>query len=224
MKVILFGATGMVGQGVLRECLLAPEVEKVLSIVRTPTGRSDSKVRELVRRDFLDLADLADEFAGYDACFYCLGVSSVGMSEPDYTRVSYDYPMAAARTLAEVNPELTFVYVSGLGTDGTERGRRMWARVKGRTENALIALLPNAYAFRPGFIQPLHGVRSKTRWYRLLYAVISPLAPLLRRLFPRGVTTTEQLGIAMLAVAERGFPRRVLENRDLTGFGPTTPR
>ncbi|MBE1484857.1 NAD-dependent epimerase/dehydratase family protein [Plantactinospora soyae] len=220
MKVILFGATGMVGQGVLRECLLDPRVEAVLSVLRTPTGRRDAKLRELVRKDFLDFTDLADEFAGYDACFYCLGVSSVGMNEPDYTRVTYDFALAAARTLAEVNPELTFVYVSGQGTDGTEQGRTMWARVKGRTENALIALLPNAYAFRPGFIQPLHGVRSKTRLYRLLYALITPLGGLLRRLFPRSVTTTEQLGIAMLSVAEHGFPRHVLENRDLTGFGP----
>jgi uncharacterized protein YbjT (DUF2867 family) len=219
MKVILFGATGMVGQGVLRECLLDPRVEAVLSVLRTPTGQRDPKLRELVRKDFLDLRDVAGEFSGYDACFFCLGVSSFGMSEPDYTRVTYDFTMAAARTLAEVSPELTFVYVSGQGTDGTEQGRSMWARVKGRTENALIALLPRAYAFRPGFIQPLHGVRSKTRWYRLLYVMISPFAALLRRLFPRSITTTEQLGIAMLAVAEHGFPRRVLENRDLTGFG-----
>jgi uncharacterized protein YbjT (DUF2867 family) len=195
MKVILFGATGMVGQGVLRECLLDPEVERVL--------------------DFSDFTDVADELVGYDACLYCLGVSSVGMSEADYTRVTYDFTMAAARTLATVNPELTFIYISGQGTNGTERGRSMWARVKGRTENALIALLPNAYAFRPGFIQPVHGARSKTRSYRLVYAVTAPLAPLLRRLFPRGVTTTEQLALAMLRVAKHGYPKRVLENRDL---------
>ncbi|MBF9134363.1 epimerase [Plantactinospora sp. S1510] len=224
MKVILFGATGMVGQGVLRECLLDPRVESVLSVVRTPTGRRDPKLRELVRKDFLDFTDVAGEFAGYDACFFCLGISSFGMSEPDYTRVTYDFTMAAARMLAQVNPELTFVYVSGQGTDGTEQGRSMWARVKGRTENALIALLPNAYAFRPGFIQPLHGVRSRTRWYRLLYTLISPFAALPRRLFPHSVTTTEQLGIAMLTVAEHGFPRHVLENRDLTGFGPQARR
>ncbi|GIG89405.1 NAD-dependent epimerase/dehydratase family protein [Plantactinospora endophytica] len=219
MKVILFGATGMVGQGVLRECLRDPRVASVLAVVRAPTGRSDPKLRELVWPDFLDFSGAADEFAGADACFFCLGVSSVRMSEADYTRVTHDVTMAAARVLAEVSPELTFVYVSGQGTDGTEQSRTMWARVKGRTENELIALLPNAYAFRPGFIQPLHGIRSKTGLYRVLYALIGPLAPVLRRAFPRAVTTTEQIGLAMLDVAERGYPRRVLENRDLTTFG-----
>jgi uncharacterized protein YbjT (DUF2867 family) len=216
MRVILFGATGMVGQGVLRECLLDPDVEAVLAVGRGPTGRQDPKLRELVHQDFLDFTGVAGEFAGYDACFYCLGVSSAGMGEQDYTRVTYDFTMAAARTLAQLNPDLTFVYVSGQGTDGTERGGSMWARVKGRTENALIALLPNAYAFRPGFIQPMHGATSKTRWYRLLYAVTTPLVPALRRLFPRFVTSTEQLGLAMLRVARRGYPTHVLDGRDLT--------
>ncbi|MGI5147719.1 epimerase [Plantactinospora sp. CA-294935] len=219
MKVILFGATGMVGQGVLRECLRDPRVGSVLAVVRTPTGQRDPKLRELVWTDFLDFTGAAEEFAGADACFFCLGVSSFRMSEADYTRVTYDVTMAAARVLADASPGLTFVYVSGQGADSTERGRTMWARVKGRTENELLRLLPNGYAFRPGFIQPLHGIRSKTRSYRVLYALIAPLAPALRRAFPRAVTTTEQIGLAMLGVAERGYPRRVLENRDLTTFG-----
>ncbi|MDG4789672.1 epimerase [Micromonospora sp. WMMD1102] len=219
MKVILFGATGMVGQGVLRECLRDPRVESVLSVVRAPSGRPDPKLRELVWADFLDFSAAAGDFAGADACFFCLGVSSFRMSEADYTRITHDMTLAAARVLADVNPELTFVYVSGQGADSTERGRTMWARVKGRTENELFRLLPNAYAFRPGIIQPLHGIRSKTRLYRAGYVLLAPLGPVLRRAFPRSVTSTEQLGVAMLAVAERGHPRRVLENRDLTAAG-----
>jgi uncharacterized protein YbjT (DUF2867 family) len=215
MRVILFGATGMIGQGVLRECLLAPDVEAVLAVVRAPSGRADPKLHELVHADFTDFTAVAGEFAGYDACLYCLGVSSAGMSEADYTRVTYDMPLAAARAMAEANPDVTFVYVSGAGTDSTERGRSMWARVKGRAENALIALLPNAYAVRPGFIQPVHGATSRTRWYRILYAVLRPVVPLLRRLFPRAVLTTEELGRAMLRVGRDGYPTRVLETGDL---------
>ena len=218
MRVVLFGASGMVGQGVLRECLLDPEVERVRSVVRRPTGVTHPKLTELVHDDFTDFDGLAGEFAGAGACFYCLGVSAAGMSEAQYTRITYDYTMAAARTLARVNPELTFVYVTGQGTDSTEHGRRMWARVKGRTENALFDLFPHAYAFRPGFIQPMHGEKARTRWYRYAYAVMAPVAPLLRRLFPRSVTTTEQVGRAMLHVARSGAPQRILHNRDLTSL------
>jgi uncharacterized protein YbjT (DUF2867 family) len=171
----------------------------------------------------LDLTGVAAEFAGYDACLYCLGVSSAGMNEADYTRITYDMTMAVARTLAELNPDIAFVFVSGRGTDGTERGNSMWARVKGRTENALIALLPRAYAVRPGFIQPVHGARSRTRWYRLAYVVLNPLVPLLRRLFPRDVLTTEQIGLAMLRVAKDGYPGRVLESRDLSVAAAPAP-
>jgi uncharacterized protein YbjT (DUF2867 family) len=190
----------------------------VLAVGRTPTGRHDAKLRELVHADLTDLSPVAGRFAGYDACFFCLGVSSAGMSEADYTRVTYDFTLAAARALASVSPDATFVYVSGQGTDGTERGRSMWARVKGRTENALIALLPHAYAVRPGFIQPVHGARSRTTWYRWAYAVMRPFAPLARRLFPRSVLTTAELGLVMLRLARDGFPTRVLETRDLTAL------
>jgi uncharacterized protein YbjT (DUF2867 family) len=219
VKVIVFGATGMVGQGVLRECLLDPDVTSVLVIGRTATGQEHPKLREIVHRDLLDLSAIEGDLSGWDACFFCLGVSSVRMSETDYRRITYDLTMSVARTLAAHNPDMTFVYVSGQGTDSTERGRSMWARVKGETENALIALPFQAYAFRPGYIQPMHGVTSKTRWYAVAYRLIgTPLYPVLRRLFPGSATTTEQVGRAMLAVARRGAPKRVLETRDINAL------
>jgi uncharacterized protein YbjT (DUF2867 family) len=213
MRVIVFGATGMVGQGVLRECLLAPDVTGVLVVTRSPTGVNHPKLTEALLTDFTDLSPIASELTGYDACFYCLGVSSVGMDEAAYTRVSYDFPMAAARALHGRNPDLTFVYVSGSGTGANSR--LMWARVKGRTENEILELFPNGYAFRPGFIQPMHGVRSKTRWYNTAYAVTAPLVPFFRRVAPRLVTTTDALGRAMLRAARTGFPNRVVTNADM---------
>jgi uncharacterized protein YbjT (DUF2867 family) len=216
MKVVIFGASGMVGQGVLRECLLDPEIEQVLSVVRKPTGQSDLKLRELVHTDFVDFSAIESELSGYDACFFCLGVSSAGMTEAEYTRVTYDITLAAARTLVKMSPGMTFEYISGTGTDSSEKGRSMWARVKGKTENALLALpFKAAYMFRPGFIQPLHGIQSKTRVYRVLYAVSKPLLPVLKTFFPQQVITTEQLGRAMIAVARRGYPKRVLEMKDI---------
>ncbi|MFI9595249.1 NAD-dependent epimerase/dehydratase family protein [Nonomuraea sp. NPDC052265] len=208
MRVIIFGATGMVGRGVLRECLLDERVTAVLTVGRSPTGIVHGKLREIVHADLADLSPIEDELSGYDACFFCLGVSSAGMSERDYRRVTYDYTLAAGTTLARLSPSSTFVYVSGAGTD--EQGRAMWARVKGATENALLALPFHAYMFRPGYIQPMHGVTSRTRWYRLAYVVSAPLYPLLRRLFPAQVTTTERIGQAMITVAERGAPEHVL--------------
>jgi uncharacterized protein YbjT (DUF2867 family) len=219
MKVILFGASGMVGQGVLRECLADPDVERVLAIVRSPTGQSHDKLEELVHGDFFDFSALAAKLGGWDACFYCLGVSSAGMKEAEYRKVTYDVTLAAARVLAKENPGMTFVYVSGQGTDSTEKGRSMWARVKGETENALGRLPFKATVlFRPGFIQPLHGIRSKTALYRVVYAVFGPLYPALKRLFPKAVTNTEQVGRAMLAVAKRGAPKAILENRDINAL------
>jgi uncharacterized protein YbjT (DUF2867 family) len=213
MKVVLFGATGMVGQGALREALLAADVDEVLAVVRTPTGVSHPKLREVRADDFADLTPIRDELATYDACFYCLGVSAVGLDEAAYTRVSYDYPMAAARIFAELNPQATFVYVSGAGTNPD--GRQMWARVKGRTEREIIDLLPHGYAFRPGLIQPTYGVRSKTRWYNAVYTVAAPLLPLLDRVAPRYVTTTDRVGRAMLRAACTGFSNRIVENANL---------
>ena len=219
MNVLLFGASGMVGQGVLRECLLDPEVQRVLSIGRSVTGQRHQKLRELVHEDFLDFSTLEAELSGFDACFFCLGVSSAGMTEERYRRVTYDITMAAAQTLLKLNSEMTFIYVSGMGTDSTEQGRVMWARVKGKTENALLRLPFKAqYMFRPAFIQPLHGIRSKTKLYRAFYAILGPVYPLVRMLFPKYVTTTEQVGRAMIKVAKQGAPKSVLENWDINSI------
>jgi uncharacterized protein YbjT (DUF2867 family) len=213
VKVIIFGATGMVGQGVLRESLLAKDVEEVLTVLRKPTGVRHSKLRELIVTDFADLSPVADQLAGYDACFYCLGVSSVGMDEAEYTRISYDFPIAAARVLAELNPDLTFIYVSGAGTNPA--GRQMWQRVKGRTEAAVIEMFPNGYAARPGIIRPTHGATSKTRLYNNAYTVLNPVLSLLERVAPKYATSTDRLGRAMLQAARGKFARHILENRDL---------
>src|ERR1700761_3564620 len=185
MKIVLFGATGMVGQGVLRECLAAQDVDEVLVVGRTTLGMRHPKLREVVHQDFFDYASIEPELLGYDACFFCLGVSAAGMDEARYSHLTYDLTLAAANTLVRLNPSMVFVYVSGAGTDSTEQGRSMWARVKGRTENALQRLPFRAvYLFRPGFIEPAHGERSKTAMSRMVYAVTRPLVPLLRALFP----------------------------------------
>ena len=218
MKVILFGATGMVGQGVLRECLLDPAVERVLAVGRSPAGQVHAKLSELVRADLFNLSPVEGELAGWDACFFCLGVSSAGMKEQDYTHVTYDLTLAVARLLARLNPGMTFVYVSGAGTDGSERGRSMWARVKGRTENALLALPLKACMFRPAFIHPMHGVVSRTRLYRVVYTAIGPLYPVWKRLFPAFVTTTEKVKKAILRVAREGPPKAVLENAEINAL------
>ncbi len=212
MKILLFGATGMVGQGVLRECLNATDVELVQTVGRTSTGQRHPKLREVVQKDLFDYSGVESSLQGFDACFFCLGISSAGMTEAQYRHVTYDLTLAAASVLARLNPGMTFVYVSGSGTDSTEKGRSMWARVKGATENALLRLPFKAvYLFRPGAIQPLHGIRSKTALYRVLYVVLAPVFGIARRLAPRWVLTTENLGQAMLAAARRGSGREVLE-------------
>jgi uncharacterized protein YbjT (DUF2867 family) len=214
MKVVLFGATGMVGQGVLRECLGDAGVERVVTIGRRATGQKHPKLREIERTDLTAYDDLAPDLAGTDACFFCLGVSSAGMSETEYRRVTYDIAVAAARAIVEKNPGSTFVYVSGTGTDA--ESRTMWARVKGAAENAIFAMpFKAAFAFRPAFIRPMHGIKSRTAAYRIFYAVLWPFFPLIRALFPRQITTTELVGVAMLNVARRGFGKRVLENDDI---------
>jgi uncharacterized protein YbjT (DUF2867 family) len=216
MKVILFGATGMVGQGVLRECLLDPEVTAVLSIVRSSNGAPHPKFREITHHDFWSYDDIAPELTGFDACFFCLGVSSNGMKEADYERVTCGITVAAAQTLCRLNPGMTFVFVSGAGADSSERGRLMWARVKGKTENALLRVpFAAVYVFRPGFIQPLHGIKSRTPLYRLLYSALKPVFPWLTRTFPGHILTTEQIGRAMLAVARNGAPKRILGTHEI---------
>ncbi len=181
-------------------------------------GLEHPKLREIVRADLYDLTPIADQLSGYDACLFCLGVSSTGMSEEAYGRVTFDLTLSVARTLADVNPGMRFIYVSGAGTDSSEQGRMMWARVKGRTENALLKLPLDAYMFRPAFIQPQHGVRSKTTLYRSMYAVTRPLYPVLRRIAPRMVTSSETLGRAMVAVAANGAPKRILETSDINAI------
>ncbi len=216
MNIILFGASGMVGQGVLRECLRDADVQNVLIIGRSTSGRQHAKLREIVHADLADYSAIASQLSGYDACFFCLGVSSAGMREAEYSRITYDFTIAAAETLVKLNPGMTFIYVSGASTDSSERGGSMWARVKGKTENALLRLpFKAAYMFRPGAIQPMHGIKSKTRSYRILYGLMAPLMPALNAWFPKYVTTTEKLGRAMLRVAKVGAGRRVLESADI---------
>lgn len=191
----------MVGHGTLRACLRDDEVTEVLAVIRRPLTLEHPKLRQIVHDDFTDYTAIEDQLRNLDACFFCLGVSALGLDEQEYTRVTHDYTLAAARTLHTANPALTFVYVSGAGTDNTGRGRQMWARVKGRTENELLAMLMRAYMFRPGYIQPVNGAVSRTASYRALYRVTGSLYPLLRRALPRHVTTTDAVGHAMLAVA-----------------------
>jgi uncharacterized protein YbjT (DUF2867 family) len=216
MNVILFGATGMVGQGVLRECLLDPNVQQILSIVRNPSGQQHPKLHELVHTNFFDYSPIEPQLTGYDACFFSLGVSSAGMDEAKYTHLTYDLTLTAATTLGHLNPSMTFLYISGAGTDSTERGRIMWARVKGKTENDLLKLpFRAAYMFRPGFIQPLHGIRSKTKLYQFFYTALNPILPLLKSAFPKSITTTEELACAMINVARNGYSKPILEVPDI---------
>jgi uncharacterized protein YbjT (DUF2867 family) len=216
VKAVLFGATGMIGQGVLRECVLDDGITEVLCVGRKASGSTAPKVRDLVHADLYDYSSVEQALTGYDACFFCLGVSSAGMTEAEYTHVTYELALAAAKTLVALNPSMTLCFISGQGTDSSERGRTMWARVKGKTENALLSLpFKSAYMFRPGAIQPLHGITSRTTSYRVLYAMLGPALPALRRAFPGFVTSTEVLGKAMIAVARKGFSKKVLESADI---------
>ena len=201
MKVILFGATGMVGQGVLHECLRDDGVEAVLAVSRTSTGQKHAKLRELIRKDLFDFDAAGDDLQGYDACFFCLGVSSAGMSDADYSRLTYDLTLGLAKVLARVNPAMTFVYVSGAGTGG----KAMWAQVKKRTEDALLALFPSAYMFRLGVLRPMHGEVSKSRWTRIGYVVMRPLLPLVQAIAPGAVTTTEEVLASARAMTRARF-------------------
>ena len=224
MNVLLFGATGMIGQGVLRECLLAPDVNRVLTIGRSATGVQNAKLQDLVHADLWNYSAIEEQLRGFDACFFCLGVTSAGMSEADYTRVTYGITVAAAETLCRLNPDMTFVFVSGAGADSTEQGRLMWARVKGRTENAILRMpFKASFVFRPGAVLPMHGEKSRTTAYRVLYSVTKPLLPLLKRIMPGQIVTTEQFGRAMLIVARHGAPKRVLESADINGLPMASP-
>lgn len=206
----------MVGQGVLRECLLDPGVASVVSIGRSATGISDSKLREIIHADLTNYAPIEPQLSGFEACFFCLGVSSAGMTEDHYSRVTFDITVRAAETLVRLNPGMTFVYVSGQGTDSSEHGRTMWARVKGRTENAILRLpFKAAFMFRPGIIVPRFGAHSRTALYRIPYTLTRPFLPLVLRAFPNQVLTTDEIGRAMLLVAREGAPKPVLETADI---------
>jgi uncharacterized protein YbjT (DUF2867 family) len=220
MKILIFGATGMVGQGVLLECLRDSGIELVVTVGRTQSASRNpalpiDKLRELVQHDLADLSPIEAELAGFDACFFTLGVSSGGMKEADYDRITCGLTLTAAETLSRLNPGMTFIYVSGAGTDSTEQGRVMWARVKGHTENALLLLPLSAYMFRPGIIQPLDGIKSKTTAYRIAYTLMKPLLPLLHWALPNQVLSTREIGQAMLAVAKRGYASRIMETTDI---------
>ena len=219
MNVLIFGATGMVGQGVLRECLVAPDVQLVQTIGRTPTGQQHPKLRELVHADMWRYEGIDAELSDFDACFFSIGVASAGMQEAAYSHFTYDMTLAAATTLARLNPRMVFVYVSGVGADSSETSRTMWERVRGRTENALLKLpFRGVYILRPGLIQPLDGIRSKTATYRLFYSMVKPLLPLLRAALPKLVLSTRQVGRAMLALVRNGSSKRVLESADIAAL------
>jgi uncharacterized protein YbjT (DUF2867 family) len=205
----------MVGQGVLRECLLDPEVETVVAVGRRPTGRKDPKLLEVVRENLFDFEASGEEFRSLDACFFCLGVSSAGMGETEYTRLTHDLTLGWAQALAAVNPAMTFIYVSGAGTGG----KAMWAQVKKRTEDELLALFPSAYMIRLSVLRPMHGEISKTRWTRIAYVLFRPLLPLIRAVAPSAVITTEELGRAMIRLAREGASKRILEPQDLIALG-----
>ena len=208
MKIVIFGASGMVGKGALREALLDAEVESVVTVGRSPSAVTDPKLRHVVHTDFGDLSPIAEELADADACFYCMGVTSAGLTEAEYTPVTHDYALEAARVVGG-----TYVYVSGEGADAGSK--TMWARVKGRTENELLALDRPVFVVRPGFIQPLHGITSRTRIYRYLYSWSSWLFPVLRKVAPKMVTTTELLGRGMLALAKGAHADRVLRSDEI---------
>ena len=214
IRAIITGATGMVGKGVLLECLESQQVESVLVIVRKTTGLKHQKMKEMILSDFFDLSSIQQDLKGYNACFFCLGVSSLGMNEEQYTRITYTLTIHFAETLVKINPNMVFNYVSGTGTDSSEQGRSMWARVKGKTENAIIGMgFRDAYAFRPGLIIPEKGVRSDTGWYNSLYVVMKPLFPWLKK--RNFATTSAKVGRAMIATAIKGYDKKHLENKDI---------
>ncbi len=216
MKVIITGATGMVGKGVLLECLDHAEISEVLSISRNTTGIEHPKLKELIHKDFSEFASVTDKLKGYDACYACMGVSSAGMKEEQYRRLTYDFTLSLAKVLQGLDPETTFNYVSGVGTDSSEKGRSMWARVKGKTENDLLNLgFKQAYMFRPGAIIPLRGIQPSSKMYRVLINNLKWLIKLMKRISPHAVVDTTQIGFAMINVTKKGYDNKVLTPRDI---------
>jgi uncharacterized protein YbjT (DUF2867 family) len=211
IKAIITGATGMVGEGVLLECLSHPDVERILVINRKPGGVSHPKLREIIHADFFNLAPIESQLVGYNACFFCLGISSIGMSAADYKHVTYDLTLNVGQLLARLNPDLTFCYVTGAGTDSSEQGRVAWARVKGATENALMRLFKHAYMFRPAFMKATPGQKNIKSYYKL-FAWIYPIG---RTLYPAGFCTLQEVGLAMINSVSRGYPKQILDVEDI---------
>jgi uncharacterized protein YbjT (DUF2867 family) len=214
IKVIITGATGMVGEGVLLECLEHPDVEQVLVINRKPGGLSHPKLSEIIHTDFFNLHPIEQQLSGYNACFFCLGVSSVGISKEAYKRITYDLTLHAGQVLSKLNPEMTFCYVTGAGTDSSEQGRVAWARVKGATENALMQLFPKSYMFRPGFMKAITGQKNVKSYYKY-FAWLYPIG---RALYPAGFCTLQEVGRAMVHAALRGYPKKIIDVKDIVAM------
>ncbi|HYC84672.1 MAG TPA: NAD-dependent epimerase/dehydratase family protein [Chryseosolibacter sp.] len=219
LRVIITGATGMIGEGVLHECLQHPNVEKILIINRKPSGYTHPKLTEMVHADFHDLSPVQSRLSGYDACFFCLGVSSIGLKEPEYHRLTYELTTTFAFAVLKLNPDMTFCYVSGSGTDGTEKGRSMWARVKGKTENALQRMFRKSFAFRPAFIEPTPGLRNTLK----LYKYVGWMTPTLKIFAPNYICSLREIGLAMITVAAVGYEKPVLEVKDIIAVARRTP-
>jgi hypothetical protein len=218
IRAIITGASGMVGEGVMHECLLDPQVEAVLVIGRKPCGTVHPKLIEIIHQDFFDMTPIEDQLAGYNACYFCLGVSSVGMKEPEYYKLTYTLTLNVAQSLSKLNPDMTFCYVSGGGTDGTEQGRSMWARVKGKTENDLMKLpFKQVFAFRPGYMHPTPGLKNTNKYYKYM----TWMYPFLRWVYPAGVSTLAELGRAMINVTHLGYDKRIIEVKDIVKLAKT---
>jgi hypothetical protein len=215
-KVIITGATGMVGKGILLECLDHESISEVLVIGRSSIEMEHPNLKELIHKNFSDFSNEKNNLAGYDVCFYSLGISAQGLSEEQYTKITHDYTLALAKVLFKLNPEMTFNYVSGQGTDSTEKGRTMWARLKGKTENNILNLgFKQAFAFRPGMILPLKGIKSKTKSYQFMYDYFMWLVKGIKALAPNSVVNTTQIGLAMINSMLKGYDKKVLTPKDI---------
>lgn len=212
LKVIITGATGMVGEGILQECLVNPRVEKVLLISHKPSGYTDDKIEEILHADFNNIATIGEKIKSYDACYFCAGVSSLGLDEKQYTNVTYDLTLNFAKALAVHNPQMTFCYVSGAGTDSSEKGKLMWARVKGKTENDLMQLPFKAvYNFRPAFMKATKGAKHVKSFYK----IINVLFPFFRMFSKTYFLTLQEVGKAMINISIKGYPKSILEVKDI---------